>query len=241
MSTPTSALSPSRPRAELVDAVRGVAFLAMFVYHAAWFADDARLVTLEMMSLPWRAFQRSIAGTFFFLVGVSLWLAAAVPARRALLRLGKVAGGAAIVTVTSVVLDPGRLVLFGVLHAIFLASVLGIVARRLGSWAVLPGLVLFPVGASVSQPVFDQPHLQWLGLGTFVPVTFDHQPFVMWFGVVLVGLGLAAMAPDAAWRLRGPRPLVLLGQHSLLLYMAHVPLLQGLMMGIQLLQPAKAA
>lgn len=216
-------------RHQLVDVVRGIAFCNMFVYHALWFATDAGLLHLDFESMGLHVWQRSIAGTFFFLVGVSLHLAAGVPTQRFLLRLGRVAGGAAIVTLASIVLDPDRIVRFGVLHAIFVCSVLGRFFVGRGQWLHALGVVIAVIGTSVSHPAFDSPWLAWTGFGTHVPVTFDHQPFVLWFGVVLMGIAAAQGAPESAWRWSAAwaEPFAFLGRHSLLLYMAHVPLLQG--------------
>ncbi len=226
--TMTRSVSPPLPaRHAALDALRGLAFLAMLVYHACWFADDRGLLTLEFSSLPWRGFQKLIAGTFFLLVGVGLWLAREVPLRRSGWRLLRVGGGALIVTTASVVLDPARIVSFGVLHAIFVTSALGLLLRSAGARLLIPGLLLLLVGVNYHNARFDHPLLQWTGLGTVIPVTFDHQPFVVWWGVVLCGLALAARFPVP--ELPAPRPLVLLRQHSLFLYLAHVPALQVLM------------
>lgn len=191
----------------------------MVHWHAAWFADDAGLVALDMQSLPWRASQRAIAGTFFLLVGVSMRFGSSG------WRLARIAACAAVVTATSAVLDPGRLVTFGILHAIFLASVLARPFARLGAWAAIPGALAAAVGATTSDPRFDHPLLVWTGLGTTVPPTFDHQPFVLWFGVVLVGIAV----PVPRWEVRAPA-LAWMGRHSLWLYMAHVPVLRGIVL-----------
>lgn len=212
-----------------MDVIRGIAFCNMFLYHALWFATDAGLLHLDFDSIGLHVWQRSIAGTFFFLVGVSLQLASRVPLRRFLLRLGRVAGGAAIVTLASIFLDPDRIVRFGVLHAIFVCSVVGRFFVDRGPWVAALGVLITAIGASVADPRFDSPWLAWTGFGTHLPVTFDHQPFFLWFGVVLVGIAAAQVAPEAVWRWFAPRaePVAFLGRHSLFLYMAHVPLLQG--------------
>jgi uncharacterized membrane protein len=103
-------------RFQIVDVARGCALAAMIVYHAAWFAADYRLIDVPITTdLSWRVFQKSIASSFFMLVGVGLHLAALLgfSRRRYLIRLAKVGGCAVVVIVTSVVLDPGRLTTFG--------------------------------------------------------------------------------------------------------------------------------
>src|SRR5690606_29598688 len=64
------------PRLAVVDVARGVAILAMIVYHAAFDLSANRLIAVDVIaSLPWKVFARSIAGTFLLVVGVSLVLA----------------------------------------------------------------------------------------------------------------------------------------------------------------------
>ena len=62
-------------RHQPVDILRGVALVAMIVYHAAWFSVDAGLTGFDMRALGWVVFQKCIAGSFFGLVGLSLHLA----------------------------------------------------------------------------------------------------------------------------------------------------------------------
>jgi uncharacterized membrane protein len=94
----------------------------------------------------------------------------------------------------------------------------------------IPGALLVAIGATVADARFDAPALQWLGLGTQVPAVFDFQPFVLWFGVVLLGMAAASAAPDAlwAWDRRALGAPAWLGRHSLLFYMGHVPVLMGI-------------
>jgi uncharacterized membrane protein len=212
----------------------------MVVYHGAWFASDAGVVDLPIRTnLGWVAFQKSIASTFFGLVGVSLQLSAPRPPKPVLQRaffqrLGLILGGAAIVTTTSIVLDPQRTVTFGILHAIATCTVLTLPLLRAPTAVVGPlALVALTAGITVRLPAFDHPALHWTGLSPHVAPTFDHQPLLPWFGVVLLGVVLGRLLPQspvADWSLQGPLPrfLRLCGRHSLFLYMAHVPVLVGI-------------
>jgi uncharacterized membrane protein len=204
----------------------------MVAYHGAWFATEAGLFDLPIRSdLRWVAFQKCIAGAFFGLVGVSLQLSAPLRPAPFLRRIGRVGGCAGVVTVTSIVLDPDRVVTFGILHAIACCSILALPLLRLPSIALLLGAaVLVFLGLEVRLEALDHPALYWTGLAPRVPRTFDHQPFLPWFGVVVGGLVLGRWLrrlPDGgpACQSAGPRFLGLLGRHSLFLYMAHVPVL----------------
>ena len=206
----------------------------MVAYHAAWFATDAGLLDVPIRVHPgWVAFQKGIAGTFFALVGVSLQLAGPLRWRPFARRLGLLLGGAAIVTVTSLFLDPSRVVSFGILHAIAVCSVVAVGLKRLPA----PLLVLLSIACGVAgvlfrHPFFDHPGLHWTGLSPTTPRTFDHQPLLPWLGVAVAGLWIGRLLPHTRipqWKAGGPlaRLLCLLGRHSLFLYMAHVPILVG--------------
>lgn len=207
----------------------------MVAYHAAWFATEAGLVELPIRrDLRWIAFQKSIAGAFFGLVGVSLALSAPVQRGPFLTRLGTVLACAGVVTITSAVLDPSRIVTFGILHAIAACSVAAVPLLRLSSALLLPlGVTLVALGVGIRLDALSHPALHWTGLSPFTRSTFDHQPFLPWFGVVVVGLVLGRQLkaiPSNGPPVQGSlaRFIRLLGRHSLLLYMAHVPFLIGI-------------
>ena len=225
---------PAPRRIPLVDFLRGLAFVAMVAYHFSWFATDAGLLDLPLRkSLGWQAFQKSIASAFFALVGVSLHLSGA-RGQSFWLRIGKLLGCAAVITITSLVLNPRRAVSFGILHSIAACSVLvRPLLRAPTSLFFVSGLGVVATGIWVSNPAFDHPALHWTGLSPRVPVTFDIQPLMPWLGVVMLGvvggrwLQTASLAHAAV---DGPlaRLLRRIGRHSLFLYMAHVPVLVGL-------------
>ena len=220
-------------RAQAIDVARGAALVAMIVYHACWFAADAGLVTLDLSALGWHLFQRSIAASFFLLVGVSLALARPTAAKAAA-RIARIAACALLVTATSVVLDPHRVVTFGILHNIAVSSLLALPALRLGVWNALVGTVLVVLSAVVSLP--SHPLLDWTGLGGQPAPAFDFQPLLPWLGVVLWGAALGTVLrgplgkPVLGWHSESllARGLAFFGRHSLFVYLAHVPLLLGI-------------
>ena len=69
------AASPSRPRFPLIDALRGIAILAMVVFHLGWDLYFLGFWNLDVSTDPWwTAFQKAIVSSFLALAGVSLWL-----------------------------------------------------------------------------------------------------------------------------------------------------------------------
>ncbi len=234
----TVADSGRGPRVAAVDIARGAAIVLMVIYHFAFDLSAFRLIATDVQSnLGWVIFARLIAGSFLFLVGVSLVLATERGLDRGafLRRLGLVAGGAAIVSLGTWWYDPGTFVFFGILHAIAVASVLALPFLRLPSIAVgVAAAFVLALALVFSSPVFDWPPLWWVGLGTEPPVSVDYVPVFPWFGVVLAGIvggrfvashreRIAQWRPEAAWA----RWLSLAGRWSLLIYLVHQPLIVG--------------
>jgi len=220
-----------------IDAARGIAIVAMVIYHFSWDLGFFGFIATDVASAPgWVIFARLIAGSFLALVGVSLVLATrqGLNWRRFLIRLAMIIAGAAAVTLVTWFAIPQAFVFFGILHLIAAASVLGLIFVR------LPALVLgvlaaawFAVWWFFEHSIFDHPALLWVGLGTVPPQTNDYTPIFPWFGVVLAGMALAKLliwsrrATDMLAR-PAPRPLTWAGRHSLAIYLIHQPVLFGL-------------
>ena len=231
----------ARPaRLPLIDAARGVAITAMMVYHFAWdlhfFGFSAVDVTQQF---GWRIFARLIAGTFLFLVGVSLVLSMrhGFDRKKYLRRVGIIAAAALAITAVTYVTTPEAFIFFGILHCIALTSLLGLPFVRAPIALVLAAAVAsFVVRELLAGPALDHPALLWLGFYERAPITNDYVPIFPWFGVVLAGIAADRLAP-ALWPSlapnrelpnSAPRPLVWAGRHSLGIYLVHQPILFGL-------------
>ena len=225
-------------RIAAIDIARGVAIVAMVVYHTAFDLSAARLIATDVAGdFAWKIFARLIAGSFMFLVGVSLVLAMerGMDWPSFFRRLALVAGGAALVTLSTWWFDARTFVFFGILHAIALTSVLALPFLRLPSAVVAIAAVFFlALPWFFTDPVFDTPALWWVGLQTVPPVSVDYVPVFPWFGAVLAGIVggrfvAASRARLAAWRPQGTpwRWLDVAGRWSLLIYLVHQPLIVG--------------
>jgi uncharacterized membrane protein len=228
-----------------LDAARGLAVLAMVVFHLIW--DLAHFGYIEQ-TIPWSAtvkgFGHAIAFSFLFIAGVSLVLAHREHIRWPAFwrRFAIVAGAAALVSVGTYLVFPGAFVFFGILHCIAAASLLSIPFLLL-PWpaALVVGALFLAAPPVVASPAFNAPWLQWLGLGTTEPLTQDWRPLFPWAGAMLLGVaagrGLALRRPDPvpAGAERGWLPFI--GRHSLAIYLAHQPLLFGLFSALVLIAP----
>nr|WP_255599994.1 heparan-alpha-glucosaminide N-acetyltransferase [Afifella sp. IM 167] len=223
-----------------IDVARGVALVAMAVYHFSWDLaffgfTDARVDS----SLGWIIFARSIAGSFLALVGVSLVLAhrSGIRPRPFAKRLAMVAVAAGAITLVTYFMFPDAYIFFGILHQIALASLLGLFFLRLPVAVVAAAAVFFLLGAHLfAGEAFNSRYLEFLGLMTYRPVSNDFVPVFPWFGMVLVGMviGRLVVASRAACAVlakpvRDPvsQALAFGGRHSLAFYLIHQPLLFG--------------
>nr|WP_283771495.1 heparan-alpha-glucosaminide N-acetyltransferase [Chelatococcus sp. YT9] len=237
----------------MVDVARGVAIVAMVIYHFSWDLSFFGLIETDIATAPgWRLFARMIAGSFLGLVGIGLVLAHGdhIRWRPFLRRLGLLVLAAAAVTLGSYFLFPESFIFFGILHGIALTSVLGLAFVRL-PWFVtaIAAAIAFALPQIASSPLFNAPGWLWLGLATRVPTTNDYIPLFPWFGCVLAGVAVARLilrrAPLPAWLSQdaaGPiaRGLGIAGRHSLLIYLTHQLVLLGVLWAfIQVVQPAR--
>lgn len=247
MRTDAPAAASPAARLPLIDAARGVAITAMVIYHFSWDLRYFGYITANVTEdLGWRLFARAIAGSFLFIVGVSLVLASrkGFNPRRFVRRLVAIATAAAAITLVTYFVFPNSYVFFGILHHIAVASVLGLAFVNAPVLVVAAAIVVFILApALVAGPAFDHPALLWLGLASYFPRTNDFVPIFPWFGVVLAGILAARLAPrlrlhrDLLSRWRVPGPLVWAGRHSLPIYLLHQPILFGLVFLANLVMP----
>ncbi len=220
-----------------MDAVRGGAILLMAGYHFCFDINFYGQTTFHFNGDPfWLGLRAFILSLFLGTMGVSLHLAHhnGLRRRRHLRRLISISACAALVTVGSILLFPESFIYFGVLHFVAVASVLAIPFLRLDWGNGGLGLALIVLGYTTQASVFDHPALHWVGMMTYKPITEDYVPLVPWFGVVLVGLwlGRRIYGPTTTTTSNPPAvltPLVVMGRHSLLIYMIHQPILLGLL------------
>ncbi|PPD46592.1 MAG: hypothetical protein CTY15_00830 [Methylocystis sp.] len=235
-------------RIRALDVARGLAVVAMVVFHLIW---DLGHFGYIAASIPWsapvKAFGHAIAFSFLFIAGVSLVLAhrEGIDWRAFWRRFAIVAGAAALVSAGTYIVFPTAFVFFGILHCIAAASLLSVPFLLLPWPAALAAGVVFLAAPHVfTAPVFNSDWLQWVGLSTHEPLTQDWRPLFPWAGAMLLGVAAARALPLA--KVEGARSaapsklggaLPFLGRHSLLIYLAHQPALFALFTGLVIIAP----
>jgi uncharacterized membrane protein len=241
-------------RLAALDAVRGIALVAMAIYHFAFDLATFGLIRVDVAGdLGWKLLARATAGTFLLVVGVNLVLATrrGLRPRPFLRRLAVIAAAAALVSLGTWFADPRTFVYFGILHAIAVSSVLAVPFLALPAWLnAAIGAVVVVLGNTVALLAFDSPWLLWIGMAAFIPPTVDYVPLFPWFGVVLLGVAAGRLLAEgggdtafARWVPAGApgRLAVLAGRWSLLIYLVHQPLFYGLLYAcVAVVAPAAA-
>ncbi len=246
--SPRLAYSPRLPG---LDVLRGLAVVAMVIYHFAWDLRFFGLIATDIVQHPfWAGFARAIAGAFLLLSGVSLVLLTrdGFDQGRFLKRLGIVGGAALLITVATFFAMPQAYIFFGILHCIALSSILALPFLRLPILitAVVAGGV-FALPLVFRHAAFDAPLLQWVGLGPTFPMTNDYVPLFPWFAPVLAGvvLGRLMLGSPPEWLKRAPQGAMTwtarAGRLSLPIYLLHQPVLMALIGAVSLAMPSPGA
>ena len=227
-----------------VDAARGIAILMMALSNALF---DLHLFAGCFWCYEglWVSFARVTAGLFILLAGVSVTLSYSRAGvlgtgnfRKYLKRGLRIFSYGLLVTAATWVFLGERAVLFGILHLIGVSIIISypllksrLLPLALGIAAILLGVFLETLRAGF-------PWLLWLGIRPAGLASVDYTPLFSWFGVFLVGVFLGNMLFPGGKRRLGffdrsrllpGRLLAWLGRHSLFIYLAHQPLLIGLL------------
>ena len=245
---PVELLARRHTRIDILDAVRGVAILAMVVYHALYDVEDVfgvRLPLFEALSV----LEPPFAGAFILLAGMSCRFSHS-NVRRGLRVLAVAMIVTAVTALFSFFVAPGQTIVFGILHfmgvAILLYAGLGRAADRIppvcaaGLWTVLFALTYsLPWSFSVGLPgLFSLPLPGWT---QHVPLLFllgmpdagfrsaDYFPLIPWMFLFLLGTVLGEPVREhklPGWFYTARVPvLAAAGRNTLLIYVLHQPVI----------------
>lgn len=217
-----------------VDFMRGIAIILMVFLHVIWSAEFFGIYSFNLSPFVLMLIQRFTAGTFLFLVGVSLVLsysrikdAAVNIYKKYFLRGLKIFGYGMIISIATVILSGRLLVTFGVLHLIGVGIILSTFFLKLKKTNLVLGLLIIILGLFTAS-IDAGNWLFWLGF-KYPGFALDYFPIMPWFGVILLGIffGNTFYQTGKGTFHQKSIPLfgeliAFLGRYSLLIYFLHI-------------------
>ena len=220
-------------RLHIVDQFRGIAVILMAIFHFCYNLSVYNFLTFEMNGGFFTWFRFVIVTLFFTSIGAGLFMAHTpyVHWKKFGIRQLKIGLGALFISVSTLILYPRAWVWFGVLHFIFIASILALPFIRIPLISLITGLLIF-----VLYNVTDWFNLHFLWLALNDPFnlpkgTQDLTRLIPWLGMVLIGVYLGKVR---FWNVKelplGPltQPINFISKHALIIYLVHQAPLFGL-------------
>lgn len=231
-----------------IDLLRGIALLLMISYHAVF--DLGFFGLIDFDSSKWRAVPWLIGSLFLLLVGVSLSISFSrlpnLSFREIALKQFKrgffLAAIAGAITFATWIYPHEGFIVFGVIHLIAFSVLVSPAFKGFKRLNLALGIAIIAAGIFASTITLQTPFLAWLGFAPQNFYTLDYYPALPWLGVVLIGMFIGKTLYSNATRAfnlpkNAPRVALLefLGRHSLAIYLAHQPILVGLVLAYKLL------
>ena len=244
MIKPSDRNGASRKRIGSIDAARGLAILGVVIFHFVWDLEFAGFISGIAFHPIWLAFGKSLAGSFMILVGVSLVLAHQDGFRlnAFMKRVLIIVVAAASISIITWFIFPDSFIYFGILHAIAVASLVGLAFLKLPSFVTLiVGVCILLAPSLFASTLFDTRWLAWIGFSSIPPRSNDFVPIFPWLGLTLIGMSLTKLASKKDWKTElfgTSKPtsvtklLQWLGQKSLIIYLIHQPVMLAFILPI---------
>ncbi|AIF69251.1 hypothetical protein PAP_04185 [Palaeococcus pacificus DY20341] len=232
----------SRGRFWEVDFARGVGIIMMVISN--FVTDLQYFLNYSGHPLFWKLFAYTTASIFVFISGLSFWISysrsikkSPRPYGKYFRRFGKLFGIGLVITIVTYLFLSDGTIYFGILHFLGLASILAIPFYSFGKKNVL--FAIFFIFGSLLVSRIHANTLLFLPLG-ITPQSFftlDYFPIFPWFGVYLLGLAVGSFAypkGERSFEVAFPSfiPVEFIcfaGRHTLKIYVAHQPILVGLL------------
>lgn len=237
-------------RINIIDEVRGALIILVVVYHILY--DSAVIFKVKELWAAYRTahiLQPFLPFMFILISGIAFKLS------RDNIKRGLFLGVVALaVTAATWLIVPQYIVIFGILHFLALMHILcGIVQRFVKeipakAWIVICALcaVLFVLTyniqlgyigieglftAPLPDALYQSNALMVFGFHTIDFVSADYNPILPWIFLFVIGIFIGKYIQKLPESLKKPhiRPLAFIGRHTLIIYIAHQPIIYGVL------------
>ncbi|MBF0297868.1 MAG: DUF1624 domain-containing protein [Oligoflexia bacterium] len=215
----------NKKRLPLLDIYRGVAIIFMIIFHSIFDLTILNLISNKALSENyWFYFPRLIVIMFLICVGAGINIThkKKFKSKKFFMRLALIAFWAATVSIATFFIFHNQWIKFGMLHVIAISSLLAIPFINKPIISLLSAIIILILFFIIIPNQLTFPPSEW------APHSLDYIPIYPWFSAVLIGIFLEHIG---FFRIRiAPNSLKfvqLLGQHSLIIYIIHQPLIYG--------------
>ena len=207
-------------RNHTVDTMRGIAITMMFMFHFIFDLNYFEFTNINIFTdniyILWRYL---IASLFLITVGISMVYAYKdnFVFKKFIWRLMILAAAAIAVSVGSYLIFPHSWIYFGILHLIWISSIIAIFLLKLPKLSLAIAILIFAL------QLINQPNISFFYdfLDNFLPkYSVDFYPLFPWLALVLIGIFLAHCKYFNNININ-IKIFSLLGRHSLILYLSH--------------------
>ena len=211
-----------------VDVLRGLSIILMIIFHFGYDLSVFGYAHYDTnVDIEWRVFRAVIVSGFLLAVGMSSYLAYKVHINTSKLtsNLVKLLSVSAAISLGSYLMYPNNWVYFGIIHFITVALPLSLLFIHRPNLSLVLALVI--ILAYFSDAISLKGPWLWSVEHLAIPQhTVDLVSILPWFALVLIGIFvihhqlLPSIKPNKVSGF-----LARMGQHSLLIYLLHQPLL----------------
>ena len=232
-------------RIEAIDIFRGWAIVLMIGYHFGYDLNLFGYIHYQPnRDTEWILVRYTIITMFLLSMGMSLKLVHLDNIRwQKVLKRTAILGIASIlVTISTYIEFPTSWVYFGILHFIFVSSLVGLLFLPYPRFSLLVAISIF-IASALGWLRFNNLYILLREPLSLPKYTQDLVPFFPWFGVVLIGMVIVSYG----WHTRLPRGSFLgadnrlnrvlgfMGRHSLIIYLTHIPIMFGIFLLVRML------
>ena len=218
----------SNQRDASLDLMRGIAIIMMIAFHFIYDLNTFGFTEIPLfthwLGLAWRCL---IVFLFLSAVGISLVFAHSkgIQYKKFFRRLSYLGMAALIVSFGTYIMFPDGWVYFGILHLIWVSSLIALAFVNQPKTSLLIALLI------LISIIFNQPNLSFLSniFESYLPNgSVDYYPLFPWLSFVFIGIFLGHNPFYQKVFTFRSRMLEFMGKHALIIYLSHQIVLFGL-------------